>query len=124
METYSGLPALSNEQREHYEKKRQEIFALCPDLAGRSDLHRIPINYVSMSFFEWRKRDIKSRCHPVQLALIAGESSLKQEHEHRYEIASAHEAGDITDEQRAEFEAEVDQRRDARLKALHGLMKE
>lgn len=124
METHSGLPALSNEQREYYEKKRREVFEQAPELIGRSDLHRIPISYVSLSFFEWRKRDIKSRIHPVQLALLCGESSYKQEQEHRYEITSAHEAGYITDEQRDQFIAEVDNRRDTRLKELHGLMKE
>ena len=124
METHSGLPALSNAQREHYEKRRREIFEQTPDLVGRTDLHRMPIPYVSLSFFEWRKRDIKSRIHPVQLALLCGESSYNQEQEHRYEIESAHAAGDISDEQREEFIAEVDQRRNARLKALNGLMKD
>jgi hypothetical protein len=124
METHSGLPALSVAQREHYEQKRSEIFAKAPELRGCTDIHRIPIPYVALSFFEWRKRDIKSKIHPVQLALICGESSYKQEQEHRYEIESAHGAGDITDEQRDEFLAEVNQRRDSRLKALHGLMKE
>ena len=124
METHSGVPALSTEQRTYYETKRREIFEQLPELIGRSDLHRIPIPFVQLSFFEWRKRDIKSRIHPVQLALLCGESSKAQEEDHRYEIESAFEAGNITEEERDEFIKEVDQRRDLRLKELHGLMKE
>ena len=124
METHSGVPALSVAQREHYETERRKIFEEIPELIGKSDLHRLPIPYISLPFHEWRKQDIRAVCHPAHLALIVGQTSRKQEEEHRYEIESAFEAGNITEEQRDEFINEVNARRDLRLKELHGLMKE
>jgi hypothetical protein len=123
METYSGTPAFSQEQRDYYFRRRAELqkefemFEDCPEL------RRLPIPILRLPFVEWRKQDIRcSRANPVHLALLCAHASKKQELENIYELECAKESNNIDDELYETLLADVMDRKQRRLKALHGLM--
>lgn len=123
METWSGQPAFSPEQRDYYFRRRAEIekqfemFEDCPEL------RRLPIPFLRLNFVEWRKQDIRcARVNPVHLALLCAESSKKQELTDLYELECAKEVNAIDDEIYESMLADVMDRRARRLKALCGLM--
>jgi hypothetical protein len=125
METWSGIPAFSNEHREYYNRRRAELSSKMREYIGCHDLARLPLPFLNETYNEFRIRDIKTRqCHPVQLSLLCGRASKKEEDDHSWELESAREADLVSPEDYAVMRADIDARKARRLACLHGLMKE
>lgn len=125
METWSGYPAFSNEQREYFFRRRAEMAHSLRDYLNADDMKFMPIPFLCEDFITWRKRDLKTKSvNPVQLALICGRASAREEEERRYDLECAREADLIDAETYAELDAQLRDRRAKRLACLRGLMKE
>lgn len=125
METYSGVPAFSPAQREYYETKRAEVLERFKAFEGDPDLYRLPIPFLTLSFTEWRKRDLKvARINPVHLALLCGRASKRQEDELEYELQCARDSDLVDEETYEKMHAEIVQRRESRIRELRGMVSE
>ena len=123
METWSGLPAFSPEQRDYYFRRRAEITKQFEMFEDCPEMRRLPVSFLRHNFVEWRKHDIRcARVNPVHLALLCAESSKKQELNDLYELECAKEINAIDDEVYESMLADVMDRRARRLKALCGLI--
>jgi hypothetical protein len=125
METWSGFAAFSNEQREYFYRRRAEMAHSMRDYLSADDLKLMPIPFLCEDFVQWRKNDIKTKSvNPVQLALLCGRASAREEAERRYDLDCARDAELIDHETFVRFDADLRDRTAKRLACLRGLMKE
>jgi len=123
--TWSGYPAFSPEQREYYERRRREIAYKLREYLHSPDFYSLPIPFVTESFDEFRKRDVRMAwCNPVHLLLTCSEVSRKEERAHRYELECGLAAGFVSKEDYDEMNADLEQRKARRLADLRGMVQE
>lgn len=125
METNSGCPAFSQAQRDYYLARRAKIIDILGDYAYCQDASMLPIPILNLSFTEWRKQDIKvPKVNPVHLALMCGRSSKREEDENFQELEDARQCGAIDEETYNTLHAEVMTRKNNRIRALRGMVRE
>ena len=99
IETHSGTPHMSHEQRLYFERKKREALAGLESFFGDKDFWKMPVCSQYRDFHTWRMHDVKSGCiHPVHILKCNYDQFIKYIEAVDYESRCKYEAGDISQE--------------------------
>ena len=99
IETHSGTPHMSHEQRLYFERKKKEALSGLESFFADKDFWKMPMSSQYRDFHTWRMNDVKSgTMHPVHILKCNYEQFIKYAERVEYESRCKYEAGDISEE--------------------------
>jgi hypothetical protein len=109
MDTHSGFPMFSPEQRSYFMHEKAEYDAKVTEFSDRTGL----INPYD-NFTKWRQNDCKAPCcHPMQAALLMCRAYTDHLEQLLYASRSSFEAGEIDDAEHTRRQAQCNMQRGA-----------
>lgn len=98
LKTFSGTPYLSVEQREHFNKQRDELIREMPELLTYNDIHRFPL-WTLLDWSTFLKHDSHQiGTHPIHTAFQALYEYRRTYAKRMHELQLAYDAQHIDDE--------------------------
>ena len=99
IETHSGTPHMSHEQRLYFETKKKEALGGLESFFGDKDFWKMPMCSQYRDFHTWRQNDVKTGyMHPVHILKCNHDQFIKYAEKIDYESRCKYEAGDISEE--------------------------
>jgi len=99
IETHSGTPHMSHEQRLYFERKKKEALGGLESFFSDKDFWKMPMCSQYRDFHTWRMNDVKKGVmHPIHILKCNYDQFIKYIEMIDYESTCKYEAGDISEE--------------------------